>query len=129
MKYLCAVAVLVLALAAGACGGADLSVIAIRDATLFNGTPNPPVSPANVVIRRGRILAAGDAATVKIPDGAEITDGTGLFVFPLDPSSTILPGGDANLLLLSVNPGTDPNYMKHVNGQMKIGRWTVRPTR
>lgn len=112
-----------------ACERGDLAVQAIESATLIDGTPQPPISPANIVVRRGRIERAGPAGTTPIPTGAERIAGSGLFVFPLDPLVPIQPGADANLVLLDVNPALEPDYLKHVVGRMEIGRWTKYPRR
>jgi Amidohydrolase family len=56
--------------------------LAITGATLINGLGNPPVSPATIVIRNGKILAAGPAAAIRIPDDARRIDATGKYVIP-----------------------------------------------
>ncbi len=127
MKYLCASAVLSLALCLGGCSRGDQAVHAIVGATLLDGSPNPPVSPANVLVRRGRILAAGPAADVPIPSDAGRIPAAGWFVFPLDPREPIRAGADANLLILTVNPAIEQDYLKYVAGRMEIGRWTKYP--
>lgn len=128
MKHLCLCAFTILSLAAGGCTRGDLAPQAITAVTLIDGTPNPPVGPANIVIRRGRVAAAGPEQAVPIPGDAEKIDGRGLFVFPLDPKQPIRVGADANLLLLKVNPAIETNYRKHIAGRMEIGRWTLYPT-
>ena len=129
MRQLCLSIALLLAFGAIACSRGDFDVQAITGVTLIDGTPQPPVSQANVVVQRGRIVAAGPAASVPVPPDATRTDGGGLFVFPLDPLVPIRVGADANLLLLKVNPAVEPDYLKHVAGRMKIGRWTLDPRR
>lgn len=114
-------------LAVGGCARGDLAPQAITGVTLIDGTPHPPVSPANIVIERGRVIAAGSVDSVPIPKDAEMIDGSGLFVFPLDPRQPIRVGADANLLLLNVNPATETDYRKYVSGRMEIGRWTQYP--
>ena len=127
MKYLCASAVLSLALCAGACSRGDQAVQAIAGGTLVDGSPNPPVSPSTVLVKRGRIVAAGPAADVPIPPDANRIPAAGLFVFPLDPREPIRAGADANLLLLKVNPAVEQDYLKNVAGRMETGRWTKYP--
>lgn len=129
MKPLCLCVLALLSLAAGGCARGDLATQAIAGVTLIDGTPNPPVSLANIVIKRGRVAAAGAEAAAPIPAGAEKIDGRGLFVFPLDPKQPIRVGADANLLLLKVNPAIEVDYLKHVAGRMEIGRWTLYPAR
>lgn len=127
MKYLCLCVLASLGIAAGGCARGDLAPQAITGVTLIDGTPQPPVSPANIVIERGRVIAAGPENSVAIPKDAEKIDGSGLFVFPLDPKQPIRVGADANLLLLKVNPATETDYLKYVSGRMEIGRWTQYP--
>ncbi len=127
MKYLCAAVVLSLVLCLGGCSRGDNAVQAIMGATLLDGTPNPPVSPANVIVRRGRIVAAGPIADVPVPSDADRIPAFGLYVFPLDPREPIRAGADANLLLLRVNPAVEQDYLKFVAGRMEIGRWTKYP--
>ncbi len=119
--------VLSLVLCLGGCSRGDNAVQAIMGATLLDGTPNPPVSPANVIVRRGRIVAAGPIADVPVPSDADRIPAFGLYVFPLDPREPIRAGADANLLLLRVNPAVEQDYLKFVAGRMEIGRWTKYP--
>jgi imidazolonepropionase-like amidohydrolase len=50
--------------------------------TLVDGTGRPPVRNATMLVRDGRIIAAGSAGTVTIPSGAERTALDGKFVIP-----------------------------------------------
>lgn len=56
--------------------------LAIRGATLIDGTGRPALPNAVVVIREGRILAAGRADEVEIPDGMAIEEADGRFLLP-----------------------------------------------
>lgn len=129
MKYLCLCVLVLFGLACAGCSHGDEAPQAIAGVTLIDGTPDPPVAPANLVIRRGRVVAAGPAEKVLIPEGAERIDGRGLFVFPLDPKQPVRIGADANLLLLKVNPALETNYLKYVAGRMEFGRWKMYPAR
>jgi len=129
VKSLRAIAFIALALSAASCMRGDLTVLAIQNATLFDGTPKPPVSPAHIIVRRGRIVAFGPAGKVEIPSGADVVDGAGRYVLPTDLREPLRVGADANLLLVSVNPAANPKFLKHVTGKMEIGRWTQRPER
>jgi hypothetical protein len=51
----------------------------------------------------------------------------GRFLFPADVTEPIRIGGEANLLLTTVNPAVDPDYLKKVTGQMEGGRWVQYP--
>ncbi|MES3035961.1 MAG: amidohydrolase family protein [Gemmatimonadota bacterium] len=55
---------------------------AFTGATLLDGTGRAPVANATVLVRAGRIVAAGPAARVRIPSGAERVDLSGKFVMP-----------------------------------------------
>ena len=56
--------------------------LAIVGAQLIDGTGADPVADAVVVIRDGRIVAAGPRETTTIPDGAEAIDATGQTIIP-----------------------------------------------
>ncbi|NTU75939.1 MAG: hypothetical protein HGA86_07440, partial [Anaerolineaceae bacterium] len=60
-----------------------LPSLALVNGTLIDGTGSEPVPDAVVLIRDGKILAAGPGAEVAVPDGFEIVDLQG---------GTILPG-------------------------------------
>jgi len=122
-------AVPALALALGCCSRGDLGTQAIEGVTLIDGTPKAPVSPATLIIERGRVIQFGPSNEITVPADAERISGAGLYVFPLDPLVPIQRGADANLILLSVNPALEPDYSKYVTGRMEIGRWTKYPKR
>jgi imidazolonepropionase-like amidohydrolase len=56
--------------------------VVLVNGTLIDGTGREPVSDAVVVIRNGRILAAGGRGEIAIPDGAESLDAGGGFILP-----------------------------------------------
>lgn len=58
------------------------SVIAIVGGTLIDGNGGQPVANATVVVREGRIVAAGSGTTVATPRGARVIDATGKFITP-----------------------------------------------
>lgn len=62
--------------------GRVTGTLAITGATLIDGLGGTPVSPATVVTGGGKIIAAGAAATVKIPAGAAIIDAKGKYIIP-----------------------------------------------
>lgn len=51
-------------------------------AKLVDGTNAAPVADATVVVDHGKIVAAGPAAKVRIPDGARTVDATGTTIVP-----------------------------------------------
>lgn len=56
--------------------------LAITGATLIDLEGGPPIENAVVVMRDGRFVAAGPASSTPVPDGAEVIDGTGLWLTP-----------------------------------------------
>lgn len=51
-------------------------------ARLIDGTGAPPISDAVLLVRDGRVQAAGTTAEVAVPDGAETVDVAGRTIFP-----------------------------------------------
>jgi imidazolonepropionase-like amidohydrolase len=58
------------------------SVKAFTGMTLIDGTDRPPVTNATILVRNGRIAAAGPANSVPIPEGAERVTLDGRFAIP-----------------------------------------------
>ena len=58
------------------------NTIAIVGATLIDGTGEPPVPQASIVIKGNSIVNVGPSASITIPDGAEVIDGEGLYLLP-----------------------------------------------
>lgn len=56
--------------------------LAITGATLIDGTGKAPVRDAVVVVRGGRIVAAGPRARMTVPAGARRIDGRGKYLIP-----------------------------------------------
>jgi imidazolonepropionase-like amidohydrolase len=71
------------ALAAGAAGPglAAAQDLAVRGATILT-ISDGVIADGTVVIRGGRITAVGPRASVRIPSGVRVIDGTGLYVMP-----------------------------------------------
>ena len=55
---------------------------AITHASLIDGSGAPPQSDVTVVMERGHISAIGPSASVAVPAGVSVVDGTGKFVVP-----------------------------------------------
>lgn len=55
---------------------------AIVGATLVDGTGGPAIAESVVLVRGGRITAAGPFGEIDIPAGAEVIDATGAFLLP-----------------------------------------------
>jgi imidazolonepropionase-like amidohydrolase len=65
---------------AGACVSGETRLL--KNFTLIDGSGNAPVPGAAILIVDGRIRAAGPAASIKAPPGAEVIDLTGKFIMP-----------------------------------------------
>jgi imidazolonepropionase-like amidohydrolase len=59
-----------------------LATLALTGATLIDGTGRAPIPDAVVLIRDGRIAAAGPRSRVPIPQGAHVEDLKGKFLVP-----------------------------------------------
>jgi imidazolonepropionase-like amidohydrolase len=119
---------LLLALTALAgCLRREHNVQAIIGGTLIDGTPRPPIEKSVVLVVDGRVAAMDRAGAVKIPAGARRVEVWGRFVFPASPSTPLVVGNDADLLILNVNPALDIDYTRHVVGRMELGRWSQYP--
>lgn len=55
---------------------------AFTGATLIDGTPRPAIANATIVVNNGRIVAAGPASAINIPDGSERIALDGKYVIP-----------------------------------------------
>src|SRR5580704_10371237 len=62
--------------------GSRAETLALVGVTLIDGTGQPAVADAAVVIKNGRIVAVGPRAQVKIPQGATIVDEHGKTILP-----------------------------------------------
>ena len=58
------------------------AVTAIMGGRLIDGTGKPAVENSVVILRGGKIVAAGPAASISVPKGAEFVDATGKSVLP-----------------------------------------------
>jgi imidazolonepropionase-like amidohydrolase len=59
-----------------------VATLAITGGTLIDGSGRDPVANATVLIEGERILAAGPAASIAIPNGAQVIDAAGHTVLP-----------------------------------------------
>jgi imidazolonepropionase-like amidohydrolase len=57
-------------------------VVAIRGATVIDGSGAPPRTGYTVVVRNDRIAAVGLSTSTRIPRGARVINGAGLYVVP-----------------------------------------------
>ncbi len=75
-------AILALALTIAASQAAAQSIVAIRGATVIDGTGAAPQADRTVIIRNDRIAAVGEARATPIPRGARVIEGKGLYIVP-----------------------------------------------
>jgi imidazolonepropionase-like amidohydrolase len=61
---------------------ADTAVVALQHVLLLDGTGAGPQPDQTIVIRDGRIAEVGPAASVRVPDGAQIMDLSGHTLIP-----------------------------------------------
>jgi imidazolonepropionase-like amidohydrolase len=80
-RHLALLAVLSIA-AAVAVPAQQPAVKAFTDIRLYDGTDRAPVANATILVRNGRIVAAGPAASVTVPPGAERVSLAGKYVIP-----------------------------------------------
>lgn len=66
----------------GIATGVQAETTVITGGTLIDSAGNGPVADAIVVIKDGRIQAAGPRASVEVPAGARSIDATGKFIIP-----------------------------------------------
>lgn len=64
------------------CARGQTPAVAIRNVTLISGGTAAPIPGATIVMRGRRIEALGPSATVRIPSGARVIDGTGKYLIP-----------------------------------------------
>jgi imidazolonepropionase-like amidohydrolase len=62
--------------------GSQPGVRAFTGLTLIDGTGGPAIADAVLIVRDRKIVAAGPAATTRVPEGAERVDLPGRFVMP-----------------------------------------------
>jgi imidazolonepropionase-like amidohydrolase len=55
---------------------------AVVGATLIDGTGRPPIAGATVLVRDGRVAAAGPGRSVRIPKGTRRVDAAGKYIIP-----------------------------------------------
>ena len=58
------------------------STLAIVGGTIIDGNGGPPIVNGTIVIQGNRITAVGPSASVEVPEGASVIDGSGKFVTP-----------------------------------------------
>jgi len=85
-------------------------IVALKGATMIDGTGAPPVPNAVILIADGKIVSAGAASTVAIPSGARVVELNG---------KTVLPGLISNHAHIGIVEGTQSrpeNYNREFIG-------------
>jgi imidazolonepropionase-like amidohydrolase len=106
-----------------------VSARAIRGATLIDGTGRDPVRDATVLIEDGRIISAGQAGQVSVPDGTEIIDADGRTLLPgmIDCHVHIMSQGFNIMRELSTPPSLALlQCIPHLRATLDAGFTTVR---
>ena len=73
--------ILMVGLGCGSTGSTD-RLIVVHDVTIVDGRAPTPVPAMSVVIEGTHISAVGLAASLPVPDGAQVVDGTGGYLIP-----------------------------------------------
>lgn len=91
----------------------------IVGATLIDGI-NPPLEHSVIVVREDKISAVGPQQTTPIPAGSEKVEAYGKYVAAATDGLRIVPGGRADLILLSSNDRAK------IERRMVAGKWVDR---
>ena len=102
-------------------GNAPVQVIV--GAGLVDASNHVSVPYSVVVVKDGKIEAAGPQASVPVPRDSAKVNGIGKYVVAAAPGGTIRAGEPADLLLVAANPETDPAFREKVERRMTGGRW------
>jgi len=107
-------------LAAGALDAQESKPLAITRAVLIDGNGKTPVENATVLIRDGKIIAAGPSAGIVLPKDAQVIDAAG---------KTVLPGlADMHVHLIGGWDGVSTDilgYRQFLNALLYAGVTTV----
>jgi len=107
-------------LAGGTLAAQESKPLAITHAVLIDGNGGPPVENATIVIRDGKIVAAGPAAGIVLPQDAQIIDAAG---------KTMMPGlADMHVHLIGGWDGISTDilgYRQFLNALLYAGVTTV----
>jgi len=76
-----------------------MAATVIDSVRIVDGTGAPPIADGRVVIDAGRIIAAGPKATIKLPGGADLVDGSGKTLLPGLVDVHVHDPSDANMAL------------------------------
>ncbi len=116
------------ALLLGSCGFKNSAPAAppakvILGGTLIDGTGRPPIPNSLIVVENGKIVAAGAAKDLKIPENNIKTNSTGVYITPSQMGGRLEYGAPADLFLVAGNPLENPLVLGSPMRVMKAGEW------
>jgi len=90
-------------------GGGGIAIVGAR---LEPSLDAEPIPYSVVVIRDGKIEAAGPQASTPVPKGVETMQGAGKVILPSPYTGKIAPGEPASLLIRDVESGVPERIMQ-----------------
>ena len=117
-----AIAIVVLA----GCSRSDADsapVQVIVGAALIDASNRIAIPHSVVVVRDGKVQAAGPQSSVPVPRDSAKVNGSGKFLAAAREGEGVEVGKPADLLLLSADPAADPAFRSKVIRRMSAGRW------
>lgn len=94
------------------CSAPASSGIAIVGGRLEPSLDAEPIPYSVVIVRDGKIEAAGPQATTPVPKGMETVSGAGKVILPSPYTGRIAPGEPANLLIRDAETGVPERIMQ-----------------
>ena len=95
----------------------------ILGGTLIDGTGRPPIPDSLIIVENGKVVAAGAAKDLKIPENHVKTNATGAFVTPSRMGGRLEYGAPADLFLVAGSPLENPMVLGNPMRVMKAGEW------
>ncbi len=101
---------------------AAVATVAIRDATIIDGTGAPPRPHSTIIFRGERIIALGPARTTRIAKSARVINGRGKYVIPGLWDMHVHIAGNRDALALCIASGV--TGVRDMGGDLaQIGAW------
>lgn len=95
----------------------------ILGGTLIDGTGRAPIPDSLIIVENGKVVAAGAAKDLKIPENHIKTNATGAYVTPSTMGGRLEYGAPADLFLVAGNPLENPMLLGNPMRVMKAGEW------
>ena len=95
----------------------------IVGAALVDGSNHVTVPYSVVVVKDGKIDAAGPQPSIPVPRDSAKVNGIGKYLVAANPGKSIQAGDPADLLLVTASPEHDPAFREKVERRMTAGRW------